>query len=178
MIENSNDGILDQNLVPEFIKSEEISQKKETIDYSKVYELPIIKTRYFSILIDLICMLLFGLGISTIFEKIGQVPDYVRGILFVMVFILYEPILVAFGCTIGQLLMNIRVRSFKNPEKRLNILLVFLRFIVKIFLGWLSFITVTLNINRRAIHDFASGSIMIANKLEKEKVPARESMHV
>lgn len=162
----TNKDILGQELPPVFIKTEELIEKKETIDYSKVYVLPTIKTRYFSMLIDVIVILLLALGISTILEKIGQVPDYVRGILFVIVIILYEPILVTFGTTIGQLLLNIRVRQFKNPEKKLAFYLVILRFIIKIFLGWLSFITVTFNINRRAIHDFASGSIMIANKIE------------
>jgi len=163
---NVNDNILDQNLIPEYIKAEEIAEKKEKIDYSKVYELPTIKTRYISILIDGICLLLFALGISALFEKIGDVSGFVRGITFVIVIILYEPILVTLGCTIGQFFMNIRVRDFRNPEKKLSFYLVIFRFIIKIILGWLSFLTVTFNINRRAIHDLASGSIMIANKLE------------
>jgi uncharacterized RDD family membrane protein YckC len=163
---NVNDNILGQNLIPEYIKAEDIAAKKDKIDYSKVYELPTIKTRYISILVDGICLLLFALGISALFEKIGDVSGFVRGITFVIVIILYEPILVTLGCTIGQLFMNIRVRDFRNPERKLSFYLVFLRFIIKIILGWLSFLTVTFNINRRAIHDLASGSIMIANKLE------------
>jgi uncharacterized RDD family membrane protein YckC len=157
--------ILDQDLGPVFIKAEEITEKKETIDYSKAYILPSIKTRYFSTLIDITVMLLLSLGISSLFERIGQVPDYVRGILFVVVFILYEPILVAFGSTVGQLILNIRVRNFYNPLKRVAFPMVFVRFVIKVFLGWLSFITVTFNINRRAIHDFVSGSVMISNRL-------------
>jgi len=161
-----NDSILDQNSTPEYIKAEEIAEKKEKVDYSKVYELPTIKTRYISILIDSICLLLIAFGISALFEKIEDVSGFVRVITLVIVIILYEPILVTFGCTIGQLLMNIRVRDFRNPEKKPPFYLVIFRFIIKIILGWLSFLTVTFNINRRAIHDLASGSIMIANKLE------------
>ena len=161
-----NKNILDQNSTPEYIKAEEIAEKKERLDYSKVYELPTIKTRYISILIDGICLLLIALGISALFENSGDVSGFVRGITFVMVLILYEPILVTLGCTIGQLFMNIRVRDFRNPEKKLAFFLVIFRTIIKIILGWLSFLTVTFNMNRRAIHDLASGSIMIANKLE------------
>ena len=161
-----NDSILDQNLIPEYIKAEEIAEKKEKVDYSKVYELPTIKTRYISILIDSICLLLIAFGISALFEKNADVSGLVRGITIVIVIIFYEPILVTLGCTIGQLFMNIRVRDFRNPEKKLSFYLVIVRFIIKIILGWLSFLTVTFNINRRAIHDLASGSIMIANKLE------------
>ena len=163
---NVKDNILDQNLMPEYIKAEEISEKEEKPDYSKVYVLPTIKTRYISILIDGICLLLIAFGISALFEKNADVSGLVRGITIVIVIIFYEPILVTLGCTIGQLFMNIRVRDFRNPEKKLSFYLVIVRFIIKIILGWLSFLTVTFNINRRAIHDLASGSIMIANKLE------------
>lgn len=159
--------ILGQELPLVYIKFEEISGKKEKIDYSQIYVLPTIKSRYFSTLIDVVVILLLSLGISSLFDAIGLVPDYVRGIFFVVVIVLYEPILVTFGATVGQLLLGIRVRNFKNPEKKIVSPLILLRFIIKLFLGWLSFITVTFNINRRAIHDFASGSIMIANKIEK-----------
>ena len=119
-------------------------------------------------MIDLLVILLLSLAISALFEKIGEVPNYVRGILFLIVFILYEPILVSFGATIGQLIMNIRVRSLKSPENKLVFHLALLRTIIKVLLGWLSFLTVTFNINRRAIHDFVSNSIMIANKLQPQ----------
>ena len=161
----SEKDILDQDLCPVFIKLEEINERKEPVDYSKTYILPSIKTRYFSTLIDVTVMLLLSLGISSLFDKMGQVPDYVRGTLFVVVFILYEPVLVSFGTTVGQLILNIRVRNFNNPVKKLAFPLVMVRFVLKVFLGWLSFLTVTFNINRRAIHDFASGSVMIANKI-------------
>lgn len=163
---NVNENIFDQNLVPEYIKAEEIAEKKDKVDYSKIYELPTIKTRYISILIDGICLLLMAFGIAALFEKIGDCSGSVRGITLMIVIILYEPILVTVGCTIGQLFMNIRVRDFRNPEKKLPFHLVIFRFIIKIILGWLSFLTVTFNNNRRAIHDLVSGSIMIANKLE------------
>jgi uncharacterized RDD family membrane protein YckC len=158
----------EQDLSPVFLKSEELTNKTELIDYSKIYVLPTIRTRYFSVLIDVIVILLISLAISALFEKIGEVPGYIRAILFVIVVFLYEPILVAFGATIGQLILEIRVRKIGNPEKKLAFFQAVLRTLVKIILGWLSFITVTFNINRRAIHDFASRSIVISNKLDKE----------
>jgi hypothetical protein len=157
----------DQVLPPVFVKIEETQKDndKEVTDYSKVYVLPSIKTRFFSMLIDIVVIFLISLAISSLFEKIGQVPNYVRVIVFVIVVILYEPILVSLGSTVGQLVLNIRVRNFRNPDKRLVFHLAVLRLIVKALLGWLSFITVTFNINRRAIHDFAGHSIMISNKI-------------
>jgi len=163
----STNGLPGEEFNPVFITHEELNKKNENIDYSNVYESPTIKTRYFSTLIDLLVILLFSFGVSALFEEIGQVPDYTRGIFLVLVVFLYEPTLVSVGSTFGQFVLNIRVRSFKNPEKKLAFPLVFIRFMIKFFLGWLSFITVTFNINRRAIHDFASGSIVIANKIKK-----------
>jgi uncharacterized RDD family membrane protein YckC len=149
-----------------FIKTEESIEKPEEIDYSKVYVLPTIKTRYFSTLIDVLIIVLLSLGISSLLETIGQVPDYIKGILFLVVILLYEPILVAFGTTVGQFFLNIRVRNFEDPRIKLAFHLAIFRSFVKIILGWLSFITVTFNLNRRAIHDLASGSIVIANKIK------------
>ncbi|HEY4784606.1 MAG TPA: hypothetical protein VIH57_01095, partial [Bacteroidales bacterium] len=68
---NENDRMLDSGLIPEYVKSEEIAGKKAKTDYSGVYELPTIRTRYTSILIDGICLFLIALGISALFEKIG-----------------------------------------------------------------------------------------------------------
>jgi uncharacterized RDD family membrane protein YckC len=160
----SDKDILGQDIPPVFVKTEEITKKKEQPDYSKVYVLPSIKTRYFSTFIDILVILGISLGISYLFEKIGEVPNYVRAIAFIVVFILYEPLLVSFGATIGQLLLDIRVKSFKNPQRKLPIVLAAVRTLCKVFLGWISFITVTFNLNRRAIHDFASNSIVIENK--------------
>jgi len=134
------------------------------LDHSNEYELPTIKTRYFSLLIDVIAILLISLGASTLFEKIGEVPDYVRGLTFLIVVILYEPILISTWCTFGQLITNIRVRNLKNPEIKIWFIYANIRLIVKSLLGWLSFLTITFNNNRRAIHDFASGSIVVVPK--------------
>ena len=163
----ANEDTIEQEILPVYIKKESTIDNNEPIDYSKVYILPSIKTRYFSMLIDICIIFLLTLGISSLFELIGEVPDYVRGILFVIVFILYEPILITIGSTVGQYLLKIRVRRFNNPEKKVLFPLLLLRLIVKGTLGWLSFITVTFNLNRRAIHDFVCGSIMVAEKIKE-----------
>lgn len=67
----------------------------------------------------------------------------------------------AFGATIGNDKMKIRVRSVANPEKRINLFLAIIRFIFKILLGWLSFITFFTSSRNRAIHDIVSGSVVI-----------------
>jgi len=164
---NVNNDVLEQQITPIFVKKESITEPIEPVDYSKVYILPSIKIRYFSTLIDICVIFLLALGVSSLFEMIGEVPDTIRGVLFVIVFILYEPILITLGATVGQFFLHIRVRRFNNPEKKVLFHLLLLRLLAKGLLGWLSFITVTFNPNRRAIHDYLSGSIMIANKIRE-----------
>jgi uncharacterized RDD family membrane protein YckC len=171
---NSNDltrdkDVLGQDITPVFIKTEELIEKPEKIDHSKVYVLPSLKTRYFSMLIDVIIIVILALGITQLLEIIGTVPDWIRASLFFFIFVLYEPILITLGSTIGQMFLNIRVRSFNNPREKLQFHMALIRFLIKAILGWLSFITITFNINRRAIHDFVSGSIMISKSIENKK---------
>jgi uncharacterized RDD family membrane protein YckC len=158
--------VLGQEIPQVFIKAEELTEKPEKIDYSKVYVLPSIKARYISMLIDILILIVIYTGVTSLLEIIGQVPGFVKGILFVVVVLLYEPILITSGATIGQLFMGLRVRNFKHPDQKLSFHLAILRTMVKILLGWLSFVTVTFNINRRAIHDFASGSIMTSKRIK------------
>jgi uncharacterized RDD family membrane protein YckC len=158
--------VLGQEIPQVFIKAEEVTEKPGKIDYSKVYVLPTIKARYISMLIDVLILVIIYTGITSLLEIIGQVPGFVKGILFVVVVLLYEPILITSGATIGQLFMGLRVRNFKQPDHKLTFHLAILRTVVKILLGWLSFVTVTFNVNRRAIHDFASGSIMTSQRIK------------
>ncbi|MES1198207.1 MAG: RDD family protein, partial [Chitinophagaceae bacterium] len=65
------------------------------------------------------------------------------------------------GFTLGNFIKGIRVRQYSNKVKRINIFQAILRYIFKIALGWLSFITIHSNPEKRAIHDFVSGSVMI-----------------
>ena len=159
--------ILGLDKPPVFISQNQKSDKlnlKEKINHANRFELPLIKTRYFSMLIDTLVIVAISLGITSLFENVGEVPDYIRGIMFLVVFFLYEPILISTGCTIGQLFTDIRVREFKDPTKKIWIFNAILRLLIKGTLGWISFFTVTFNTNRRAMHDFASGSIVIVPK--------------
>ncbi|MFC2137771.1 RDD family protein [Bacteroidota bacterium] len=156
--------VLGQEIDPVYIRTGELDEKKEKIDHSKIYELPSIKTRYTSMLLDALLILLLALGISSLFKLFGEVPGYVRGILFGIIIFLYEPLLVTYACTFGQLMMNIRVRNINNPVQKIKLINAFGRFFGKAILGWISLLTVTFNVNRRAIHDYISRSIVIVPK--------------
>jgi uncharacterized RDD family membrane protein YckC len=76
-------------------------------------------------------------------------------------FFIYEPFCIAFGCTIGNKIAGIRVRNFHDESKRISLFNSYIRFIIKLLLGIISFFTVTSDSWKRAIHDKAAGSIMV-----------------
>ncbi len=96
-----------------------------------------------------------------ILDKFENVPDWVRIAMFASLFIIYEPICMVFGSTLGNYLKSIRVRKNVDATKRINIFQAIIRYPVKVFLGWISFLTINSNPKRRAIHDLISGSVMI-----------------
>ena len=86
-----------------------------------------------------------------------------RGSLVLGLFLVYEPFCIAFGCTVGNYISGIRVRKFGEEGKRISLLNSYLRFIVKLLLGIISFFTVTSSGWKRGIHDMAAGSVVIYN---------------
>lgn len=79
----------------------------------------------------------------------------------ILLVLFYEPVLTSYAQTIGQRLMKIKVIAFDQPNKRIHIGKAYVRWIAKGLLGWLSFITINFDKDRRAIHDLASDSIMV-----------------
>lgn len=73
----------------------------------------------------------------------------------------YEPIFSAYGGTLGQRLMRIRVRDYNRPFQPARLWQVYVRVWTKCLLGWLSFLTIHNNREHRAIHDIASSTIVI-----------------
>lgn len=122
---------------------------------------PELTDRIQSTFIDTILLIVLMFLFANILDKFDNVPDWVRMLLFAGLFIAYEPVCMTFGCTLGNYLKGIRVRKQSNTQERINILQAMVRYPVKIFLGWISFLTIHSNPKRRAIHDLASGSVMI-----------------
>jgi uncharacterized RDD family membrane protein YckC len=127
-------------------------------------EYPSLLKRYQALFIDLLVCLLLTFATGSVIDRVGEVPDWVRIVTFIAIWGMYEPFCVAFACTIGNLLMGVRVRSVSNQTKRINILQAYLRFFIKFALGWISFLTIHGNLQRRAMHDLAAGSVVIMAK--------------
>ena len=122
---------------------------------------PAISDRVQSTFIDVLFILILMFISASILDRYENAPDWIRIALFFGLWAVYEPLCTSFGATIGNLIKGIRVRRVNDVNKPINIFNAFIRYIVKTLLGWLSFITVHSNRDRRAIHDIVAGSVMI-----------------
>jgi len=123
-----------------------------------------IQSNAIDVIIVFVSMFLFGSLLSQFKE---EDTGLMKAIFLICAFFLYEPICTAYGCTFGNLIIGLRVRRFNDEAAHISIFSAFLRFIVKIFFGIISFFTIHTNPYGRAIHDFAAGSILIyANNMK------------
>lgn len=122
---------------------------------------PELKLRIQSTFIDTILVVVMMFVFASVLDKFEAVPDWVRIFLFILLFLIYEPLSMTMGCTLGNYLNGIRVRKEEDTSKKINFLQAIVRYPVKICLGWISFLTIHSNPKKRAIHDMVSGSVMI-----------------
>lgn len=130
----------------------------------ELQEYPSLMKRYQSLFIDFLFALFCMFGVVALLDKFGDIPGWVRFAAFIFLWAVYEPLCTALGCTLGNYLMGIRVRQFNNTSKRINIFQAYLRWLIKLILGWLSFLAIHSNPQKRAFHDLVAGSVMITAK--------------
>jgi len=124
-------------------------------------EYPSLVARMQSTFIDLLFVIALMFAFSAILDHYANVPDWIPVLLFIGIWVVYEPLCTSMGATLGNYFKGIRVRQEQDPTKRINFFAALLRYVVKVLLGWVSFLTIGNNPERRAIHDFAAGSVMI-----------------
>jgi len=141
--------------------NEQIEEKSQ-IEFDENFDYPYLLTRYKASLIDGFLLALLGV---ILFLTQNRDNWQLAGIIYFIIVILYEPILLSFfSATVGHTMMGLKVISLKNKNRKLNIFQGLIRIIVKLFLGWISFITINFNTGHRAIHDYLSSSIVLKNE--------------
>jgi uncharacterized RDD family membrane protein YckC len=135
----------------------------ETVDIAiaKDVDYPTLSDRVQSTFIDGILIILLMFAFASILNRYENAPDWIRTALFFGIWGIYEPVCTTLGFTVGNYMKGIRVRRHSNTDKRINFFQALLRYILKFSLGWISFLTIHFNPQRRAIHDLAAGSVMI-----------------
>jgi uncharacterized RDD family membrane protein YckC len=162
----------------EQFRTKEQSNQETTLTYLPSgqvadFNYPRLIKRYKALLADVMLIL----AILTILMLLVQDNEYRPTIMVTAGLILifcYEPVLTTYSGTIGQRIMKIKVRRHEQPDKRLSLINSYIRWFTKGLLGWLSFITINFNKEHRAIHDYASDSIM----LEKNEKTAPNNVHI
>ncbi|WP_299557052.1 RDD family protein [Seonamhaeicola sp.] len=119
-------------------------------------------------IIDGIVLIVLMYLATWILDAIGEVPNYARIVVFIFVFLLYEPILVAyFGASVGHFFNDIMVKRESNEAKNIILPKAIFRFVFKFFLGWVSLLTIRSDKKGKAIHDFVGGSVVLKYRIHK-----------
>ncbi|MGN6436308.1 MAG: RDD family protein [Agriterribacter sp.] len=122
---------------------------------------PLLSERIQSTFIDTVFIVILMFIFASVLDRFENVPDGVRITLFVLVWIVYDPVCTSLGFTLGNYIKGLRVRQHENVDKKINVFQAALRYLIKIFLGWISFLTINTNKEKRALHDFVAGSVVI-----------------
>jgi uncharacterized RDD family membrane protein YckC len=128
---------------------------------------PPLLQRYLSTVIDGFVLLFVMVTVSVGLQGSDATLRAVRIALVLGVVAIYEPVLTSTAATLGQIVAGIRVRHFDAPYERISIAQAYVRWVVKVLLGWFSFLTMGFNRERRAVHDLAARSVVVARELRK-----------
>ena len=100
--------------------------------------------------------------ISQVFAGFDSIPNFVKIITSVIIFLLYDPLLTSLnGGTIGHSLSKIGVRKDEGLNNPISFPVAIIRFILKVLLGWISLITISGDKKKKAIHDNAAKSVVV-----------------
>ena len=136
-------------------KASPTSTSNSDIQYSSLVK------RIQALFIDFVLILIIFASSSLIIGLIGDTATGVKVGILIFCVIIYEPLLVAFsGGTLGHKAVGIQVKSYAQPDHNIPVFSAIIRIVVKGLLGWTSFLAVSFNSEKRAIHDMASGSIV------------------
>jgi uncharacterized RDD family membrane protein YckC len=127
--------------------------------HNRVFKYPSLARRYKATAIDAALLLTIFIVTMLILGDNENRPTIITIMTIALSF--YEPLLSRFSATIGQRLMGIRVRDYNAPSQPVGFWQAYIRVWTKCVLGWLSFLTIHNNREHRAIHDIASGTIVI-----------------
>ena len=121
-----------------------------------------LQSRIKAAVIDGIVLMALMYCTSELLNSIENVNPSVRMYLFILYFVLYEPLLVSiFGNTLGHYYSDIQVRQDNDHNKKISFFSALIRFIIKSLLGWLSLLTITGSEKHQAIHDSLVKSVVI-----------------
>lgn len=121
---------------------------------------PNLARRYFAAVLDFCFILTMLWAISRLLLAAGYTNEDMGVWLFLLPFMLYEPILSSRFATLGQFVFSFRVRKLSEVEKA-DIWQTLPRTLLKYMLGFVSLLTLPARKDRRSIHDLLSNTIVV-----------------
>ena len=114
-----------------------------------------------AVLIDSVLLPVAVFSVLLLGDSMGVSSALGKATLIVLLIFVLEPGMVAFtGGTVGHHLLSIRVAN-RDGSRNINIFAATIRFVIKLVLGWLSFIFVLTTTKHQAVHDLVAGSIVV-----------------
>lgn len=114
-----------------------------------------------AVLVDSVLVPISVFGSLILGDALGVSHVYGKVLLALLPVFVLEPGLVAFtGGTVGHHLFKLRVARI-DGQSNINIFAATLRFVVKLLLGWLSFIFVLTTTKHQAVHDLLARSVVV-----------------
>lgn len=123
---------------------------------------PTLLRRVQASMIDVIVLFIALLVLFQLIDLAGEVPVFMRITALILLFA-YEPLMTAQSATLGQRVMGIQVKDYVS-KSNISFLKAFIRYLLKLSLGWLSYLAIHTNREKRAIHDMGAGTIMQLKK--------------
>ena len=125
-------------------------------------EYAILPRRVKAVFVDTIILVAAMYAVSEVFNLLGETPNAIRIIAFLVIFLCYDPFFTSqYGGTIGHSFSKISVRTENDINKTISFPVAVVRYILKAILGWYSLLTVTGNKKKKAVHDFVAKSVVI-----------------
>jgi uncharacterized RDD family membrane protein YckC len=122
---------------------------------------PSVVRRYIASVVDMSTVIFL---IYLIVQVTGNLGSVGNACLFVGVLSCYEPIATVYYATLGQLLMRFRVRRASDLSQ-LDLSMAWTRAFFKYPLGFISFLSIPVHKEKKALHDLIAGTIVIESSV-------------
>ena len=118
-------------------------------DFSNEHVYPSIMNRVQALFFDvwIIIGILMFLS-STFFEDYEGRFVGIKVAMFFVILLIYEPVASMTGGTIGYRTMGMKIRRFSDLDKKIRFSQALMRSVMKLSLGWISFLTISTEIGR------------------------------
>ena len=121
-----------------------------------------LQNRIKAAVVDGILLMVMMYSVTEVLKFFNDVPSSLRMCLFLLLFVLYEPLMVSIlGFTAGHYYFDIKVKREDNQNKNILFPLALLRFILKFLLGWISLLSISSTDKKQAIHDKVVNSVVL-----------------